>query len=350
MNKPQADVPAAKGHKTPQHHASAPPGGGEAPLSERGMDTTTTSGGVWGCIVCCCGLPATGKTSFCREAVKEANGRGYRATHVCFDEVASSACGHGSRFDPEEWKKGRRSALATVAKLARTEDGKKCPVLLLVDDNMQYRSMRHEIMRIACQAGLGFVTAYFDVAVDEALRHNRGRNHVEVVPDKVIQKMTHVLEPPQMSRNSWEKHFLSVKNVPCGTVPLELWTLVRESMASPLPGDASIREEVSDAQRNLDREITSHSIRHTMDIALRREIGCIMARAKEHLGSTFLRELGEFCASARSTLLMSNPCIPVDNAEALLLNAILHKVEERFSSDGGCELRDFLLSCLDKGV
>lgn len=162
-------------------------------------------------LVSCCGLPAAGKTTFCRAVVRagvkfsedgsENPYSGVSAarvfvSHVCFDDYVERAMGqatgtfdtgrdkpvtvHGQSVQHDDvevrtcdqdswqrteeatswWHEGRREALAAVESLAaaevplsdqhglQSEEGDILHVVL-ADDNMHFRSMRHEVLNIA---------------------------------------------------------------------------------------------------------------------------------------------------------------------------------------------------------
>ena len=111
------------------------------------------------CLVVLCGLPGAGKSTLCRtlrdsmDVLFEAPSP--KIWHVCFDDVENSlaASSQAESFSAEVWQKSRKKAHEAVERLL----SKNCAAgsgnrhLILVDDNMYYRSMRHSMFQLARQ-------------------------------------------------------------------------------------------------------------------------------------------------------------------------------------------------------
>lgn len=130
-----------------------------------------------GALVLLCGIPAAGKStlaSFLRSAApRELLARlrpdisAVRVVHVCFDDVFAEMCADAEDFIPERWHAARKriseavqhhfnlgsalgSSTETVLSLSRFSVASREPEssgavpfdVILLDDNMQYRSMR----------------------------------------------------------------------------------------------------------------------------------------------------------------------------------------------------------------
>ncbi|KAL0046895.1 hypothetical protein WJX82_001058 [Trebouxia sp. C0006] len=95
-----------------------------------------------------CGLPAAGKTSI-TENLKASPPSQVVCSCVCFDEVERAKGGYyGSEqaltFDAMAWKKARESAMSEVEQELHSAAASSQDCLVIVDDNMYYRSMRHD--------------------------------------------------------------------------------------------------------------------------------------------------------------------------------------------------------------
>lgn len=128
-------------------------------------------------IVLICGIPASGKTSFAKmlarnhDALKEAlesgegqismllNSRASIDIHlVSFDaHLLKEISSHGGAFTAEIWHRSRQNALEEIETLLNRENLSSSPTsghnsrVILVDDNMNYLSMRKPIFDIAFQ-------------------------------------------------------------------------------------------------------------------------------------------------------------------------------------------------------
>eukprot|EP00884_Botryococcus_braunii_P015560 jgi/Botrbrau1/2688/Bobra.0203s0031.1 len=108
-----------------------------------------------------------------------AQGHGVVTDLICFDEITHV----GDRevflapqtFDPMAWQKARREALQQVesAVLLRAPPGQG--KLVIVDDNMHYRSMRHVCYKLARKHGASFAQLYISAQLERAIASNAGR-------------------------------------------------------------------------------------------------------------------------------------------------------------------------------
>ena len=129
------------------------------------------------CIVVLCGLPGSGKSSLSKNLKKYIDSNLSSIYHCClveYDALIPACYTSENSHQTQTWKEYRVSIAAMVADLVRqiaTPRGTRayqagfvvCPCaeggasnasikhLLILDDNFYYRSMRHEIWRIAEQ-------------------------------------------------------------------------------------------------------------------------------------------------------------------------------------------------------
>ena len=123
-------------------------------------------------------------------------------------------------FDLASWRSSRVDALARLAQHletgSATSDG-NAKHLVLVDDNMYYRSMRkrflkhilHEyrprcvrttfclsVLKVARTFTTGFVSILIETSLETALKRNTFREGLRRVPEHVIHRMKEVIESP----------------------------------------------------------------------------------------------------------------------------------------------------------
>ena len=68
--------------------------------------------------------------------------------------------------------------------------------LVLADDNMYYRSMRHRCFRLANDSRASVVTIHVACDLETALSRNSGRQGVDYVPPAAIRRMAATFEAP----------------------------------------------------------------------------------------------------------------------------------------------------------
>ena len=77
------------------------------------------------------------------------------------------------------------------------------PLVVLIDDNCYYSSMRYEYHQMARKFKTGFCQLTLQIEVNEALQRNEKRE--DRVPCDVIKNMAAKFEAPNPLTNSWER-------------------------------------------------------------------------------------------------------------------------------------------------
>ena len=194
------------------------------------------------CVAVVLGLPGAGKTALARglralaaaEAARGGEGdaatkaRTPTVTHVEFDAFHPGSSGAdaafdegGGAFDPAAWRQERGAALAhleaTVRALAAAaaaadngEGSRSQRALVLVDDNMYYRSMRYRVFQLARRSGAAYVQVHVAAGLEAALERNAGRAGGARVPDGVVRRMAAALQAPRPDVFPWERASLEV--------------------------------------------------------------------------------------------------------------------------------------------
>ncbi|XP_071052779.1 L-seryl-tRNA(Sec) kinase [Onthophagus taurus] len=132
------------------------------------------------CLIVCIGLPGAGKTTFCKK-LKEI-WLDYEIIHINYDEII------GSNYSSDK----RKEILNDVHQLISNLQSNK--TLILIDDNMYYKSMRYEYLQLARRHSISFLQLYFEVTLNVALKRNEVRTNP--VPDEIIKEMNHKMEVP----------------------------------------------------------------------------------------------------------------------------------------------------------
>ena len=258
------------------------------------------------------GVPASGKTTFCnklllnnyqKSSVFSTVDRGFRNhslfIHVCFDSIialedqrkyAESAYTDSSA---KQMKGARDSILKDVESLLefllntefsllKLKDIVKCfgfttsscspdchirNVVILMDDNFYYRSMRHQYYLLAFKHKVSFCQVFFECPLQKAIQYNSQRS--QKIPSSVILKMHDRLQPPS-SDISWEKLTL-IFTASTRVFPIEEFQkLVLESLKFPADTvERELERSAKSEMKVLGRVSCSKSVLHQSDLILR---------------------------------------------------------------------------------
>ncbi|KAL3922356.1 MAG: hypothetical protein SGPRY_004589 [Prymnesium sp.] len=215
-----------------------------------------------GVLVLLCGLPAAGKSGFASRLVGEAEGlalllRRPRISlfHLSFDDVLRKLSEERGveRFEPSLWHEARELILgATRAHFDRTPHtiappssrtlaelgvcrtvcddacGERSFDVVLLDDNMQYRSMRRQFYQVARATGLGLCTICFPIDPEQAVVRDDKRQGAARVGASTIRLMARTLEWPRPEQFQWERH-CAILSDPRVCAPRVLQSLARGS-------------------------------------------------------------------------------------------------------------------------
>lgn len=241
------------------------------------------------------GLPGSGKTSLAKTLknhIKTFKEISYYFIHICYDElIPFFNHGHGI-----EWKILRNSVALKVEELVVALKSKKkelCPtvfaaevedlqtfnsnIILIIDDNMHFKSMRYTLYQIARNHGIGFCQVFLNCSLELALLKNEERDPNSIVPRQIIEAMYTKLEKPN-KKNNWEKYALCIdafSNV--NEVCSQLFPILIDS----LHNFEYVRNDSK--QRELSAVQCKKSTLHQSDLALRKIVG---TKIKEFLSQS----------------------------------------------------------------
>ncbi|KDO27292.1 hypothetical protein SPRG_22201 [Saprolegnia parasitica CBS 223.65] len=212
-----------------------------------------------------CGLPGAGKSTFAR-AIADAASRTYEVRCISFDDVfAAHFAADGGSFAPQQWKAAVAAIYTEVeSALAAASTSGKTHILLL-DDNMYYRSMRKK----SCSC------------VDSPdLCRARNAARQSPVPDVVFRRMHALFEPPSPSMHPWEARSIVVDLSSADAMPAALHAalaMIAEAVATP---EVDTTQEIV-LEKERSRAATLASVLHRADLVLRQLVGQILRDAKE---------------------------------------------------------------------
>ena len=263
------------------------------------MSALTAAAAAPGVVVALVGLPAAGKSTIARGLVGASASLHVEVVRFDDDLEATGALADASSFDAAKWRASRASALGRVAALLEAPpraDGKA--LVVVADDNAQYRSMRHALFQSARDRGFAFATAYVACDLGECLARNARRAEAERVPEATLATMASQLEAPDASKAPWERHSLRCASADpdAPAAVLALAAAARLAGAPPPLEDPAVAAERLRAAR----EATAASDAHSVDLRLRRAVGDVAAAAAKALPSKKHRAaLGSALAKAR---------------------------------------------------
>ncbi|KAG1692947.1 L-seryl-tRNA(Sec) kinase [Nymphon striatum] len=263
---------------------------------------------VLGCVAVLAGLPGSGKTSLCQKIcseVKVIDNHPTRVIHICYDHIitfskAGADENTSENLHIEEWKTQRKK----IEKLAHNilnkiagyvfdddiecelahylinyEANEKSIVVLLLDDNMYYNSMRYEWYQFARNYELGFCQIYLNSPLEICLARNNKRLGKARVDKEILCKMWHRFEEPRPSKNKWENFSkcVTVEDTEQGDkLIMEIQDLFGTCIKYPVLPTPDNEEE-----KKISRTICSNSIIHQSDKILRKLIGEVIQNSRK---------------------------------------------------------------------
>lgn len=214
-----------------------------------------------------CGLPAAGKSTLARALVAAQGSTTLSPVVHCELDVLMGPDQDWSASAPGLWSAMRARALESLEQcVSASPPG----AVVVVDDNMYYRSMRNRVCQLARAGRHSFATIHVTCPGAVAMERNAARDRP--VPVAVLQRMAARIEPPAPGEVSWEVTSAVVD----GCAPFELQLpivakLVYRARCCPL-------HPLHDrqAEQNLDRQTTISNAVHQCDLRLRRQLAQII--------------------------------------------------------------------------
>ncbi|XP_067000534.2 L-seryl-tRNA(Sec) kinase [Anabrus simplex] len=266
------------------------------------------------------GLPASGKTTFAQlleKSLKTSNTVSHQeqipssfVVNICYDKVLQwpTQIEEGSA----KWCEERKRVFTLVEKLVsllKTGYGDVGEMkdlnllvhysefqkyhertIIIIDDNMYYRSMRYQYFQLARLWNLGFSQVFIDCDLEEVLQRNAARSKDDFVPEEVIKRMKSNLEPPDKVSHSWEQYSYCISSSKpiCSTVLCDVLLMIQNSILDPVP---PIRDPSEAAK--MARTTCLVNVIHQVDLTLRKIIGQKMSNQQNALNKVQIKNLAK---------------------------------------------------------
>jgi O-phosphoseryl-tRNA(Sec) kinase len=233
------------------------------------------------CLASLCGIPASGKSTFCQNLLNSTNQLNFSIIWINFDDYLKLNFDSLETLDRKEYKCARESLLKSLCELIADlkESSVQIPqnnllpslknfifsndrFLILLDDNFFYKSMRYKVLQISRKFRTGYFEIYFDCDLGTALSRNSKR--FPKVPDEIIKKMFEKFEKPKTtfivnSEENQENYFEKIK----------------QRFLEAIENSETVQET-----KIVETEINQNQI-HQIDLILRKEISRIIQENKE---------------------------------------------------------------------
>ncbi|XP_076806052.1 L-seryl-tRNA(Sec) kinase-like [Clavelina lepadiformis] len=255
------------------------------------------------CICVLCGLPGSGKTTFCSSLIKSELHQ-YQFIHVCYDALIPWIDFKDPR-DIHAWKARRQLVLHFVHNvlqfflsgnidmkilqvqtlvekevnrvLLQTEKLIKSAmtknVVILVDDNMQFREMRYEYCQLSRQLNTGFAILYMACPLLICQQRNESRSSESIVKNQSFLRIQAQMELPGTSQCKWESNYCEVDTSTIDDDVLnKVAVLLDHAFANPMQNINLVDHKLAEHTRL----VNMNSLTHQADIVLRRLCGEVL--------------------------------------------------------------------------
>lgn len=277
------------------------------------MDTQPPSS----CIILLCGIPASGKTQYasvllkCINRLEEASepfftafGKvpSFSACILEFDDyLHQSLSKNQGSFSPELWHESRRLAHQNLEdKLMQASSSstalQKDFHVIIVEDTMQYRTMRMKIFQLATKYKASFVQIALSTQKEICLQRNSERPLERRVKNEVISSM--VFEVPGSSSHWWDINAIVIDNdveVDGSGIEERIpWKTIAEGITIPLPSPP-VTTHLQQSQQP--------SFLQELEKACRKEIGRFLVLDEmRKFGSELSKFKSQFITSTKDSL------------------------------------------------
>ncbi|CAD6991687.1 unnamed protein product [Ceratitis capitata] len=241
------------------------------------------------CILALIGLPAAGKTTFCKWVALMSKSS-FNVIHICYDDHLQLPQNSASK--DFQFRDQRTEILSTISSLVgalnnngtvpdhinfyvKNSENSKCrDYLILCDDNNYYRSMRYKLYQLCKQNKCAYGQIYFNCDLQLALIRNNTRGSQNRVSDEILKRMENRLEKPTDSQQHWEANtFILDASENYEAKKMEILRYLCKTF-----------ENVPESQMVDTKVGTEQSLAHKLDLLLRRRIREILQSKEDTAG------------------------------------------------------------------
>ncbi|XP_049296590.1 L-seryl-tRNA(Sec) kinase [Anopheles funestus] len=287
------------------------------------------------CLNVLVGIPGSGKTTYCQQIVALPR-RQFEVVHVCYDSYIKIDVNYDKFRDVKGLYKVYRQKLLSYVEMIilsfKENDQSKLnevvarwskqfenelhissnamisDVVLLIDDNNYYRSMRREWQKIASKLAIGYLETYFDTALSTAIQRNRERP--QPIDEQIINQMWMRLEKPNGKLYQREEDVITVQeNVEYDRVVGQIeYCLEHPQEHSAVPKTVAEPMEQSEV--------------HKTDIILRKLISKKMVEAKDSMSKQELQFFAKILQERKRRILEQIRKSELNVTEELMNSAV----------------------------
>lgn len=179
-------------------------------------------------------------------------------------------------FDNKKWKEAQNQMFDLTENIIKSVLNGVFPkdleilnqenLILIIDDNFYYKSMRNDYLRLCKEYNISFAQIFLTSSLEKSLERNE--NRFNKVPNQIIKEMREKFEIPKHSNEDGEYilHIDTTKDIIFQDIFPSILELISISLLNPLFDQNKEKKEVSEK----DRKETMESILHQSDIKLRK--------------------------------------------------------------------------------
>lgn len=267
------------------------------------------------CLVILVGIPGAGKTVLSKYISEKLLDEKTKIFNISYDDYESK-----EGYKTELYKSFRTNIYKEVETLLKKLNdcnnlSKDSKFIVVIDDNMYYRSMRRCYFNLAKKFTTGFCQIYVECRLEVALRRNKSRNATNYIPETVITEMASKIEPPAIT-NSWESYFCYINSEQDYT--LQDFQIIKNVVNKAIENPEKL--ELS----NMDKKYNHESFVHNVDLLLRKCINHLLKEAvrnKKQLAIQLVNKKKKIVSGLKQNEFFF-PELPDDQLEKLLMNLI----------------------------
>lgn len=267
-----------------------------------------------------CGIPASGKTTFCHQLLQyvEENQCPFNVVHIEFDKFVKIPLSEDNEkyFETKAFKRERFQlrwiiqefindiqndrSIERIFELINAEYSNHDfkikfnlnhpKYIFLIDDNMHYKSMRKEMRNICKEQNIGYLLLYFESSLETALHRNTSRNNTNKLNPRMIENIAVKFEVPLSRKDESNIVRINIDNI-------ETSEKIFENILNEI--DESMQHPLQVTSNPLYKPITPSRL-HQIDLILRNEISCKIKRLNTSIEKSHFA--GIYCKKRKSIL------------------------------------------------